>query len=150
MTAKVNMKKKLRKKKETSKSTRKEVKTTLDQSLVTTADLPPTVKIGWRDIRLVPVDASFLKDNADCYGEFLSRESKINFQKEVKGVELGNTVLHEIMHAIAYASSLNQANGPLKEEDNEETTVNSMANWLMGAFRDNPWLLDFLKASLKK
>ena len=37
-----------------------------------------------------------------------------------------------------------------KEEDNEETTVNSMANWLMGAFRDNPWLLDFLKASLKE
>ncbi len=99
---------------------------------------------------MVPVDASFLKDNADCYGEFLSRESKINFQKEVKGVELGNTVLHEILHAIAYASSLNQANGPLKEEDNEETTINSIANWLMGAFRDNPWLLDFLKASLKE
>jgi len=120
-----------------------------DKELVTVAKLPRKVKIGWIDISLVPVDASFMKDNTDCYGEFISRESKINVQKEVKGIELGNTLLHEIMHSIAYASSLNQANGPLKEEDAEELVINSMSNWLMGAFRDNPWLLDFLKASLK-
>ena len=68
-----------------------------DKELVTVAKLPRKVKIGWIDISLVPVDASFMKDNTDCYGEFISRESKINVQKEVKGIELGNTLLHEIM-----------------------------------------------------
>ena len=129
------------------KKTKKKLKT--KKELVTVATLPKKVKIGWRDISLVPVDASFLKDNTDCYGEFLSRESAINIQKEVKGVELGNTLLHEIMHCIAYSSSLNQANGPLKDDDAEEVVINSMANWLMGAFRDNTWLLDFLKESLE-
>ncbi|HBY86925.1 MAG TPA: hypothetical protein DEO86_13745 [Colwellia sp.] len=119
------------------------------KELVTVATLPQKVKIGWRDVALVPVDASFMKDNTDCYGEFLSRESAINIQKEVKGIDLGNTLLHEIMHSIAYYSSLNQANGPLKDDDAEEVVINSMSNWLMGAFKDNPWLLDFIKESLE-
>ena len=54
------------------------------------------------------------------------------------------------MHAIAYHSSLNQGNGPLKDDDSEEITVNSMSNWLIGVMKDNPWFLDFLKDNLNK
>ena len=32
--------------------------------------------------------------------------------------------------------------------EDEEQTVNSMTNWLMGVFKDNPWLLDFLKENI--
>ena len=38
--------------------------------------------------------------------------------------------------------------GPLKDGDEEEQVVNSMTNWLMGVFKDNPWLLDTLKETI--
>ena len=39
---------------------------------------------------------------------------------------------------------------PLKDDDAEEQTTNSMANWLIGVFKDNPWFLDFLKENISK
>ena len=59
-----------------------------------------------------------------------------------------NTTWHEIMHAVVYIFSLNQANGPLKEDDAEELVVNTISNAMMGVYRDNPWLLDMLKKNL--
>ena len=38
----------------------------------------------------------------------------------------------------------------MKEEDAEELTVNQMTNYIMGVFKDNPWMLDFLKQNLDK
>ena len=49
---------------------------------------------------------------------------------------------------MAYISGLNQANGPLKEDDAEEITVNSLTNFIMGVFRDNPWFLDYIKNNM--
>ncbi len=43
---------------------------------------------------------------------------------------------------------MNQANGPLKEDDAEELVVNTVSNAMMGVYRDNPWLLDMLKENL--
>jgi hypothetical protein len=57
-------------------------------------------------------------------------------------------LLHEICHSIVFGSGLNQANGPLKDEDAEELTVNQITNYLMGVFRDNVWLLDFIKQNM--
>ena len=111
---------------------------------------PDKIKVGWKNIDIQYVKASFKKDNTDCYGQFLNRENKIELQDEITGDDLANTMLHEIMHAIAYHSSLNQGNGPLKDDDNEEITVNSMSNWLIGVMKDNPWFLDFLKDNLNK
>jgi hypothetical protein len=47
-----------------------------------------------------------------------------------------------------YHSSLNAEGGPLYDSEDEEQAVNSMTNWLMGVFKDNPWLLDFLKENI--
>ena len=66
----------------------------------------------------------------------------------VCGQELANTLWHEIKHAAVYVSGLNQANGPLKEEDHEEIVVNNLSNFELGVFRDNPWLLDFIKSNM--
>jgi hypothetical protein len=54
------------------------------------------------------------------------------------------------LHAIVYIFSLNQANGPLKEDDAEELVVNTISNAMMGVYRDNPWLLDMLKKYLNE
>jgi len=107
-----------------------------------------TVKVGFADIVIERVEPSFKKSNTDHYGEYLSRENKINIQKEINGIDYSNTLLHEILHSIVYLSSLNADGGSLKEEDNEEQVVNTITNWLMGVFRDNPKVLDIIKKSL--
>ena len=106
---------------------------------------PNSVKIGWKDVKIEYVDPSFFKNNVDCYGQYISRTGTIEIQKEIKGVDLANTVLHEIMHAIVYNSSLNSEGGALSDGKDEEQVVNSMCNQLMMVFRDNTWLLDFIK-----
>jgi len=108
------------------------------------------VKVGFADIKIDRVTASFTKNNADCWGQYLSRENRIEIQKEVDGIDYANTLLHEIMHAIVYLSSLNADGGALKEDDNEEQVTNTLTNWLMGVFRDNPKLLDIIKREVTK
>ncbi len=111
-----------------------------------------TIKVGWKDIVLEPTKVSFKKDNSDYWGQYLSRENKIEVQEEAEGVDLANTLLHEVLHAIIYHSSLNAEGGALKDggncDDREEQTVNSISNWLMGVFRDNPWFLPFLMENI--
>jgi hypothetical protein len=72
----------------------------------------------------------------------------ILIQDTLVGQERCNTTWHEILHAVVYIAGLNQANGPLKEDDAEELVVNQISNFMMGVYRDNPWLLDMLKKHL--
>jgi hypothetical protein len=118
---------------------------TTETTLATCAMLPKTVKVGWNTLTFNFVEPSFLKDNVDCFGEFVSKECRIDIQKELEGDQLINTVLHEIIHAIIYNSSLNQDGGPLTDDKHEEQVTNSMTNWLLNVFWDNPWLIDLLK-----
>ena len=106
--------------------------------------IPNQIKIGWKDVDIETVKVSFVKNNSDYWGQYLVRQNKIEIQEEAKGQDLANTLVHEIIHAIVYHSSLNADGGPLSDDEDEEQTVNSMTNWLMGVFKDNPWLLDFL------
>ena len=115
------------------------------------SDLPKEVRIGYRDIEIEYVSPDFKTDNlTDCYGEYRAREGKILVQHNLCGQEMANVVLHECLHAIAYSAGLNQANGPLKEDDGEELVVNQTTNYLIAMFRDNPWFLDFLKNNIHK
>ena len=84
-------------------------------------------------------------DHLTKHTETVDWERTIEIQKEIEGVDLANTVLHEIMHAIVYNSSLNSDGGALVDGKDEEQVVNSMCNQLMMVFRDNTWLLDFIK-----
>ena len=108
------------------------------------------IKVGYADIKIERVLASFTKNNADCWGQYLSRESKIEIQKEAQGIDYANTLLHEIIHAIVYLSSLNADGGALKEDDHEEQVTNTITNWLMCVFRDNPQVLDIIKKEVTK
>ena len=110
--------------------------------------LPEQIKIGWKDVDLQRVKVSFVKNNSDYWGQYIARQNKIEIQDEAQGQDLANTLVHEIIHAIVYHSSLNAEGGPLYESDDEEQAVNSMTKWLMGVFKDNPWLLDFLKDNI--
>ena len=118
--------------------------TTSETTLATPAMIPETVKIGWNTVSFNFVEPSFIKDS-DCFGQYLSKEGKIDIQKELEGDQLINTILHEIIHCIIYNSSLNQEGGPLTDDKSEEQVTNSITNWLLNVFWDNPWLVDLLK-----
>ena len=113
--------------------------------------LPTSVKIGYRDIEIQYVSPDFkTEEMTDCYGQYKAREGLIQLQPDICGQELSNVMLHECLHAVIYSSGLSQAKSCLKEEDDEEIVVNQLTNYLMGAFRDNPWLLDFIKNNMNK
>ena len=117
---------------------------TPETTLATSAMIPETVKVGWNTVKLSFVEPSFIKES-DCFGQYISRECKIEIQKELEGDQLINTILHEIIHCIIYNSSLNQDGGPLTDDKSEEQVTNSITNWLLNVFWDNPWLVELLK-----
>ena len=113
------------------------------------AGRPTEVKVGYRTIRIKYVRPNFIMDDmTDSYGEYRAREGVIYIQDSLVPQERCNTTWHEILHAVVYISGLNQANGPLKEDDAEELVVNQISNSMMAVYRDNPWLLDMLKKHL--
>tara|TARA_R100001086_G_C11659374_1_gene209674 strand:- start:98 stop:493 length:396 start_codon:yes stop_codon:yes gene_type:complete len=122
-------------------------KTRLSQgSEVEMKGYPTKVKVGYRDIKIKYVRPDFINDDmTDSYGEYRARPGEILIQHDLCGQERCNTTFHEIMHAAVYVSGLNQANGPLKEDDAEELVTNQLSNFMIGVFRDNPWVLDMLK-----
>tara|TARA_R100000655_G_scaffold72318_1_gene110819 strand:- start:986 stop:1393 length:408 start_codon:yes stop_codon:yes gene_type:complete len=110
---------------------------------------PTQVKVGYRTIQIKYVTPDFITDDmTESYGEYRPREGVIYIQDALVPQERCNTTWHEILHAVVYISGLNQANGPLKEDDAEELVVNQISNSMMGVYRDNPWLLDMLKKHL--
>lgn len=45
--------------------------------------IPKKIKITYANVSLDFVDASFIKSNTDCYGQYTQRENKIELQKEL-------------------------------------------------------------------
>jgi Zn-dependent peptidase ImmA (M78 family) len=110
--------------------------------------IPSKIKIGWKDVDIDIIKTSFIKETTDYWGQYNNRTNKIEIQEEAPDIDKANTLLHEVLHAILYHSSLNQPGGPLREDEAEEQAVNSISNWLMGVFTDNPWFLDYLKDTI--
>jgi|TARA_B110000858_G_C17595602_1_gene377667 hypothetical protein len=110
--------------------------------------IPKKIKITYADVSLDFVDASFIKSNTDCYGQYTQRENKIELQKELLKEEnvdnLINTLLHEVCHAGIYYSGLNAPGGPLENESNEELVTNNLTNIWHTILKDNKWLITLL------
>ena len=120
-----------------------------DTMIVPAKGRPTKVKVGYRTIKIKYVNPNFIMDDMmESYGEYRAREGVIYIQDSLVPQERCNTTWHEILHAVIYIAGLNQANGPLKEEDAEELTVNQISNFMMGVYRDNPWLLTMLQKHL--
>ena len=131
---------------------KKSIKKSLPQEVSKVSkNLPSSVKIGYRNIQIKYVRPDFKSDDmTESYGEYRAREGVILLQHDLCGQEMANSLWHEIKHAAVYVSGLNQANGPLKEDDAEEIVVNNLSNYEIGVFIDNPWLLDFIKTNMNK
>jgi len=110
--------------------------------------LPGKVKIGYQDITIERETATFQKQS-DCYGEYDHRKNSITIQTDLSPLDEANTMVHEILHAVAYINSLTVSGQPLDSENKEEVVINQFTNGLVQVFRDNKWLLTYLKDKLK-
>ena len=109
------------------------------------------IRIGYSTITIKKQATQFTKDNmSDSYGQYLSRENKIEIQPDLPDVDEVNALLHEILHAGVWVCSLKQAGQPLEHSKDEELVVNSLTNNLVQVFIDNEWLLPYLTNKLKK
>ena len=106
------------------------------------------VKIGYQDINIERETSTFQKQT-DCYGEYDHRKNSITIQNGLGPLDEANTLLHEILHGIAYINSLTQNGQPFDTENKEEVVINTMTNALAQVFRDNKWLLPYFKDKFK-
>ena len=103
------------------------------------------IRVGFTDLKIDLTPPNFKKDNlTDCYGQYLQRENKIEIQPNLGKVDEANTLIHEILHSIAYISGENLEGGRLHGDNNEESVVNNFSNYLTQVFRDNKWILPYL------
>ena len=110
--------------------------------------IPEKVKIGYQDIVIERETSTFSKQT-DSYGEYDHRKNTITIQTHLSDLDEADTLLHEILHGIAYINSLTVSGMPLDKEEKEEIVINQITNGLMQVFRDNKWLLDFFKDRIK-
>ena len=108
------------------------------------------IKVGYSTITIKKQSPQFIKDNmSDNYGQYLSRKNRIEIQPDLSNIDEVNTLLHEILHASAWISSLTQSGQPLEKSKDEELVINSLTNNLTQIFIDNEWLLPYLTEKLK-
>ena len=108
------------------------------------------IKVGHSKIIIKKQGSQFDKDNmSDTYGQYLPRENKIEIQPELSDIDEVNALLHEILHAGVWISSLSQTGQPLESNKDEELVVNNLTNSLTQVFIDNKWLLPYLIEKLK-
>ena len=108
---------------------------------------PPKVKVGYKDITINLVRSDFSKQT-DSYGEYQHRANKIEIQQDLTPDDFANTLLHEVLHAVAYEFSLTCDGNVLSTDSNEEIVINSITNGLMTVFKDNPWFLTFMQDNI--
>lgn len=100
-----------------------------------------TLKIGHRDI-----DVSAMRDHDgpahEMVGIFKRGHGIIEIDLQQKPQEQGETLLHEVLHALVYDRNLSMA------EDVEERVVDTMAKALCALIRDNPTFFDVIRSSL--
>jgi hypothetical protein len=88
-----------------------------------------------------------------AYGNFehFHGRQRIGLAKHKKGSELANTLLHEILHGIAYQYglcedfSISDKTCKVEEGSHEEKIVNAFSNGLMAVMVDNPWIMDWIQ-----
>lgn len=98
--------------------------------------LPKKVKIGpfWFSVE----KTSLLEDKV---GMMDYRKQKIFIFDDMNEDIMADTLLHEILHTIFYASGVNED----FDHDGQERIVNTFATPLLQIIRDNPELVEFLK-----
>jgi hypothetical protein len=111
--------------------------------------LKTKIKIGYADIEIKLLSKKESpKWCKDHFGEYDSSKSQILLNHNLTKIEEANTFIHELLHASIWISGLSAEGGVLEPKKREEIVVNTLANNLAQVFRDNKWVLPYLKKNL--
>ena len=111
--------------------------------------LKTKIKIGYADIKIKLLNKKdYPKWCKDHFGEYDSNKSEMLINSNLSNIEEANTFLHELLHASIWISGLSTEGGVLEQKKREEIVVNALANNLAQVFRDNKWILPYLKTNL--
>jgi hypothetical protein len=111
--------------------------------------LKTKIKIGYADIEIKLLSKKESpKWCKDHFGEYDSSKSQILLNNNLTKIEEANTFIHELLHASIWISGLSAEGGVLEPKKREEIVVNTLANNLAQVFRDNKWVLPYLKKNL--
>jgi hypothetical protein len=111
--------------------------------------LKTKIKIGYADIEIKLLSKKESpKWCKDHFGEYDSSKSQILLNNNLTKIEEANTFIHELLHASIWISGLSAEGGVLEPKKREEIVVNTLANNLAQVFRDNKWVLPYLKNNL--
>ena len=112
-----------------------------ERALALVKKLPPSIRVGAYDFEIEQWHANKAA-GARRWGECSCTEMRISIQQDMPcRVQTVHTLVHEINHAVWWAFGV-------EDEDKEERTVNLSANGWTCVYRDNPWLLDWLKEAV--
>jgi hypothetical protein len=102
--------------------------------------LPAKIRVGPFDFAIEKWSPSRSAERSS-YGECSTIEQRISIQIDhVTRFKAVDTVLHEISHAIFWAYGI-------EDEDKEERIVGTSASAWAAVYRDNPWLIDWIKSA---
>ena len=112
-----------------------------ERALALVKKLPPSIRVGAYDFELEKWHA-LTAAAVRRWGECSCTEMIIRIQQDMPTrIKAADTLIHEISHAIWWAFGV-------EDEDKEERTVNLSASGWTCVYRDNPWLLDWLKEAV--
>lgn len=101
------------------------------------------IRVGYKDFKIKFIED--LNDRAEAVGMCFKQKGIIEIEKSLIAVEMANTLMHEVLHAIHYVHGLSEMG---QDENSEERIVNSLANGLTQVFRDNPEFTSLVMSKL--
>lgn len=104
-------------------------------------DLPTTVKVGPYDFKIEAWNPHHAAEK-NSYGQTTFSDLTIRLDVSHFPRHVADVMLHEIMHACYWVFDI-------QDEDKEERTVRMTATALVGVWRDNPGLFDWLDRNIR-
>lgn len=111
---------------------------------------PKTVRVGPHRISIkideTAHNASQAAEQTSLYGRYDPATNTITVQPGLHPDQEADTILHEILHAVATGTGLTATGGALEDQSRQEQVVSAMAPALLDLLRRNRALVDYLTA----
>ena len=112
-----------------------------DRALALMKKLPASIRVGAWDFAIEKWD-SCTTAGRHRWGECSVNEMHLGIQRDMPSrAKAAQTFVHELTHAVWWAFGVD-------DSDKEERAVNLLATGWTCVYRDNPWLLDWLKEAV--
>lgn len=100
---------------------------------------PKVIYVGTFDY-----DVEVKKLQTDLFGETDNTNSTISLHKKQSLANLRDTLMHEVLHAVFFASGICRLLG--WDNETEEKAIRMLTPWLLQLIQENPALIEFLTA----